>query len=65
MRCPICQDKDHLVVDVPLVTKALGTVKGCGCCGAVWSRTNQEVSMLAVPRVSYTGDRIPSFSNQL
>ena len=59
MRCPICQDRNHLVLEKHPEWRASGIVKECGLCGAVWSRTNHEVSMLSVPKVSYQGGRGP------
>lgn len=53
MQCPMCEDRDHLGLELRTEWAANGIVKECGCCGAVWSRTNQEISMISVPKRSY------------
>jgi hypothetical protein len=57
MQYPLCQDRDHLVLELYDEWHASGIVKECGHCGAVWSRTNHEISMLSVPKVSYLDGR--------
>ena len=62
MQCPICQDKDHLGLGLHDEYAANGIVKVCGCCGAVWSKTNHEVSMLSVPKITYVAESRSAFN---
>lgn len=53
MQCPICQNAQPLEIDLNAEGFASGVVKECGRCGAVWSKSNKEISMISVPKKTY------------
>jgi hypothetical protein len=57
MQCPLCQDRGHIAVGLNDGSLACGIIKECDNCGAVWSKTNQEVSMISVPKRTYVVER--------
>ena len=46
MQCPICQNRQLAEIDC----HDSSYVKECLGCGAVWSRTNKEISMISIPK---------------
>lgn len=53
MQCPICQDSHYTKAESNFDGFVGGSIKECGRCGAVWSKTDKEVSMISVPSMSY------------
>ncbi len=50
MKCPMCHDRTHVEIDLHGEGFSGGIIKECGSCGAVWSKTSNNISLIFSPK---------------